>query len=132
MREQVALGMIPDATSSFDRLIQLGGIRSSIRDSLPSLRYLPYRDDTVALYRRMLDLCNGRYEARMELVEYLYTAGEIEAALEDLRLAISTCNDIPTLFRDLESMPALNDHPQWPEILKAIYNRKHRIQRSAK
>jgi tetratricopeptide (TPR) repeat protein len=127
MREQVASGRIGDATATFERIRSVRGPGASMRDALPSLHHLPYREDTVALYRSILEGCPGWSGGHMELVEYLYTAGKVDQAVEELRKAIGVCKDVTALMLELKSMPGLKQHTEWPAIQSALLNRRYEL-----
>ena len=124
LREQLRFGMIADATSTFNRVLQHRGPGPHMREAVPSLRHLPYREDTVQLYRAMLGQCVNWSGGHMELVEYLHAAGQNQAAILELRTAVSCCTDIPAIVRDLESMPGLAQTPEWASIMEQLRERR--------
>jgi tetratricopeptide (TPR) repeat protein len=127
MSEQFRFGMIADARATFNRILQVRGPAATMRDALPSLRQLPYREDIVAFYRTILEHCPNWSGAHMELVEYLHTAGHQQSAITELRKAIACCNHIPTILKELEAMPALAEAPEWPSIIEDLQARKTQL-----
>ena len=123
MGEQFRFGMIADASATFNRILQVRGPGATMRDAVPSLRHLPYREDIVAFYRTILEHCSNWSGAHMELVEYLHKAGHQQAAMSELRKAVACCNDIPVLLKDLETMPRLTEAPEWPSIVELLHAR---------
>jgi len=127
MLEQVRFDRISDARATFERVCNIRGPSANMRDALPSLRHLPYREDTVALYRSMLEYCPNWSGAHMELVEYLHKAGRNEAAISELRKAIACCNDIPTILKDLAELPGLAETSEWPSIVAELSLRREAL-----
>lgn len=130
MREQLTFGMNSDARATFERIRSIRGPSASMRDALPSLRHLPYREDTVALYRSLLEHCPDWSGGHMELVEYLHKAGQKEAAMIELHKAVACCNDIPTILKDLAELPGLAETPEWPSIVESLQVRKQALVRA--
>lgn len=124
MGEQFRFGRIAEASDTFNRILQFRGPAASMRDALPSLRHLPYREDIETFYRTILEHCSNWSGGHMELVEYLHKAGHQQAAMRELRKAVACCNDIPTILKDLETMPGLAEAPEWPSIIEELQARK--------